>query len=301
MMAGEPTLQWGSEGQAVVDLQARLTALGYATGAIDGRFGPLTDAAVRQFQSDRGPVVDGIVGPRTWAELGGAPLPAESPEPEPGVSGDLPPSHVVFVTEPAVSGLTLTYQAARIDRAPIAAGAHHDSWSIEGEGNPMIAFDTFPAPQADAPGGVYDMSVQLPELAPGAYVVHVGLTATAGSSEIGHATFTTGAVEPGSLPPSHVVFVTEPAVSGLTLSYRAARRDRAAIPAGSHVDSWSIEGEGNPMVAFDTFSVPFTDASDGVYEVSLQLPDLEPGTYIVHVGLTADAGSSEIGHATFSL
>jgi hypothetical protein len=214
---------------------------------------------------------------------------------------DLPPSHVVFVEEPVVSGLTLAYRAARVDRAPLAAGAHLDSWSIEADGNPMVAFETFSAPAVDAPDGVYEMSVPLPELEPGTYTVHVGLTADAGASEIGHATFTTGTVDPGPPPPSHVVFVTEPAVSGLTLTYRAGRPDGAPIPAGSHMDSWNVEVDGNPMLAFDTFSVPFADAADGVYDVTLQLPELEPGTYTVHVALTADAGSSEIGHATFSV
>ena len=32
-------------------------------------FGPKTEAAVRAFQRQRGIVPDGIVGPKTWAEL----------------------------------------------------------------------------------------------------------------------------------------------------------------------------------------------------------------------------------------
>src|SRR3954451_2679694 len=55
-------------------LQRRLHAAGVEPGPVDGRFGPLTEAAVRRFQSDRGLVVDGIVGPRTAPALR-APVP----------------------------------------------------------------------------------------------------------------------------------------------------------------------------------------------------------------------------------
>src|SRR4051794_37943688 len=50
-------------------LQRRLHAAGVEPGPVDGRFGPLTESAVRRFQSARGLVVDGIVGPRTGLAL----------------------------------------------------------------------------------------------------------------------------------------------------------------------------------------------------------------------------------------
>ena len=55
-------------------LQRRLRAVGVDPGPVDGRFGALTEAAVRRFQSARGLVVDGIVGPRTRPALR-APVP----------------------------------------------------------------------------------------------------------------------------------------------------------------------------------------------------------------------------------
>ena len=52
---------------AVRRVQRVLHSRGYSLGqpGVDGRFGPLTDAAVRQFQADRGLAADGIVGPQT--------------------------------------------------------------------------------------------------------------------------------------------------------------------------------------------------------------------------------------------
>jgi peptidoglycan hydrolase-like protein with peptidoglycan-binding domain/DNA invertase Pin-like site-specific DNA recombinase len=55
-------------------LQRRLRADSVDPGPVDGRFGPLTEAAVRRFQAARGLVVDGIVGPRTGPALR-APVP----------------------------------------------------------------------------------------------------------------------------------------------------------------------------------------------------------------------------------
>ena len=50
-------------------LQRRLRTRGVDPGPVDGRFGPLTDAAVRRFQTARGLAADGIVGPRTGPAL----------------------------------------------------------------------------------------------------------------------------------------------------------------------------------------------------------------------------------------
>lgn len=59
----------GSSGAIVSDVQERLRGLGFDPGAVDGRFGSSTAAAVRAFQAARGISPDGVVGPETWAAL----------------------------------------------------------------------------------------------------------------------------------------------------------------------------------------------------------------------------------------
>jgi|GEM_PF-5645139 len=60
------------EGQSlpcVKTLQTRLNQLINAGLAVDGHYGPLTQAAVEEFQRQQGITVDGIVGPQTWGRL----------------------------------------------------------------------------------------------------------------------------------------------------------------------------------------------------------------------------------------
>lgn len=55
---------------AVCGLQMALNAQGASPSlALDGYFGPATDAAVRSFQQRRGLQVDGVAGPSTWSAL----------------------------------------------------------------------------------------------------------------------------------------------------------------------------------------------------------------------------------------
>ena len=56
-------------GPAVLELQLRLTALGYAPGRLDGIFGDATAGAVRAFQRDADLLADGVVGPDTREAL----------------------------------------------------------------------------------------------------------------------------------------------------------------------------------------------------------------------------------------
>ena len=61
-----PVLKAGSTGLPVRRLQSRMSAVGFNTGGVDGRFGANTEAAVRKLQQDFKLTVDGVVGPQTW-------------------------------------------------------------------------------------------------------------------------------------------------------------------------------------------------------------------------------------------
>ena len=63
---------------AVRDAQQRLSALGFYAGAIDGFWGPDTQAAVERFQRSRGLQVSGDLNPVTTSALQAAPLPSDT-------------------------------------------------------------------------------------------------------------------------------------------------------------------------------------------------------------------------------
>ena len=63
-----PLVRKGDRDHPVKTLQYLLRARGHNV-AVDGIFGPNTDAAVRAFQQQKGLAVDGIVGPHTWSAL----------------------------------------------------------------------------------------------------------------------------------------------------------------------------------------------------------------------------------------
>ena len=79
-------LRRGAKGEDVKRLQTLLKSHGSPSLAVDGDFGPATEAAVRHFQSEHKLVVDGVVGPQTWAALGDAPTDSHEQRVEQAVS-----------------------------------------------------------------------------------------------------------------------------------------------------------------------------------------------------------------------
>ena len=97
------TLKRGAKGAEVQALQDGLKATGHYNGALDGDFGPGTEAAVRDFQKAHGLTVDGVAGPNTLAALEAAAAkpapappsvtaPAAVPEPAPAPPSPQPPA-----------------------------------------------------------------------------------------------------------------------------------------------------------------------------------------------------------------
>ncbi len=68
-MPEHETLERGSAGQAVTDLQEQLIELRFKPGEVDGDFGVITESAVKMFQASCKLEADGIVGERTWERL----------------------------------------------------------------------------------------------------------------------------------------------------------------------------------------------------------------------------------------
>lgn len=63
------TLEFGSRGNEVSNLQQRLQNLGYYNSTIDGIYGIVTEKAVINFQKDKMLVIDGIAGKQTQTAL----------------------------------------------------------------------------------------------------------------------------------------------------------------------------------------------------------------------------------------
>src|SRR5262249_22720468 len=65
-----PTVKKGSKGSDVGDLQYLLNGTDLAPGlVVDGDFGSLTDSAVRNYQTSRGLMIDGVAGQQPWSAL----------------------------------------------------------------------------------------------------------------------------------------------------------------------------------------------------------------------------------------
>jgi len=137
-MNSGPTLSLGSTGNDVKRLQRLFVMTKLLDfSAIDGVFGPKTQAAVQAFQGGAGLTVDGIAGPLTWAAL---PADPNTPVVQSGSSGA------------AVSGLQhglLTYGGS---------GSATDPGPVDGAFGPLTeaAVTAYQTQRVVPEGGVVD-------------------------------------------------------------------------------------------------------------------------------------------------
>jgi peptidoglycan hydrolase-like protein with peptidoglycan-binding domain len=98
------TITEGATGSAVQWAQYLLVRRALSYTQLDGSFGPLTRTAVEQFQRDAKLTVDGIIGPATWAALGG--------------NGPQPPTLTTGSSGPVVEKLQTVMNEGRSEFAP---------------------------------------------------------------------------------------------------------------------------------------------------------------------------------------
>ena len=101
------TIAEGATGSAVQWAQYLLVRRALSYTQLDGSFGPLTRTAVEQFQRDAKLTVDGIIGPATWAALGG--------------NGPQPPILTTGSSGPVVEKLQTVVNQGRGDFVPADA------------------------------------------------------------------------------------------------------------------------------------------------------------------------------------
>lgn len=121
----------------VAEWQGQLAAKGFSPGAIDGKKGPKTEAAVRAFQRANGLEPDGIVGPKTLAKL--------------AATGQARP------TSQRQEGMAPVNSARPLDGpnplVPGLASRQVRTLRVDSDGNPILPEGSFTLAPPSIPGG----------------------------------------------------------------------------------------------------------------------------------------------------
>lgn len=107
------TMRPGDRGDAVLQLQQKLKALGHFSGAVDGKYGSDTEAAVRAFQRASRLSADGVAGENTLSALERAASTAQQPAQTPAPA--TPPPATAPSEQPAATYPYQTTAAASVN------------------------------------------------------------------------------------------------------------------------------------------------------------------------------------------
>lgn len=172
------SLRMGDSGQEVRLLQEKLKETGYYLGALDGKFGSGTKAAVRAFQKAHGLKVDGVAGSQTMARLWAvqptavptaapAPTPTATPKPQVTPSPDTGITLRKGATGQAVVSLQralafLDYNTSTLGKyesmtaSAVRAFQKKNGLSVDGIAGPQVltALYSGRAVKGDSPAGI---------------------------------------------------------------------------------------------------------------------------------------------------
>ncbi|WP_368738096.1 peptidoglycan-binding protein [Myxococcus sp. AM009] len=124
-------LATGARGPEVSQLQQALNKAGAQPPlAVDGDFGPLTEAAVKQFQARSGLQADGVHGPRTAARLIGGATATLNPATLGNISGGAPSAS--FEVRPGSRGPEVTQLKQALKDAGFYKGVVNDQMGPDG-------------------------------------------------------------------------------------------------------------------------------------------------------------------------
>jgi peptidoglycan hydrolase-like protein with peptidoglycan-binding domain len=138
--AAEPKLKFGSSGTAVMQLQQRLTSLGYWLGTPNGKFNTTTQQAVFALQKATGISPSGTVAASTWKALAAGTRPVALSTSGRVIEVDLKRDLVLFVTDGQVKYILNTstgggytfYDQGQRNVAVTPKGHYHTNRTIDG-------------------------------------------------------------------------------------------------------------------------------------------------------------------------
>lgn len=285
------------KGGAVVAVQRALAHNGVDPGPIDGKFGPLTSAAVLSFQVMKGLEVDGVVGPNTAKALGlSYPIAPEASDDRAFKEAQSPrgPDAVPLPVPPAAfDGVVAIAQAGTTFKATTASGFTFNFASIDDYTDDMWRLGLFQGKTAirdTTQFGIY-AARDFPALGQWAYFIEPTLSAEGGArfatlNTYDRAAFTFGAPQLAAHTPGENFIIY-------------LRRLLALPDAEKHFPELSLRqnNAGKTRVHLDTGN-GFKDLEE---EVSVVRPNRKRDVQLVHLMTYLNPSATQIDAAELSV